>query len=314
MDPVLIVAPIILALASIATPFGGVLVRYRVLYTPNPGIQIQEDVQNREGLHVGYFTIMKRVIRIEGWAGLFKGFIPTLGFVLFVFVLMSTLPRQKYPDPNLALIFPPKSIAVIFFGVLAGLPLEILKIRLELIFYRAIVTSHKLSILGFRNSLKVLLTPYERRRPWTLYTAPGLVLAFILLLVIRTAFLVATLWFLVPILLRPEERQNPLFTGTIIGYSLSFLALAIIIAPLEVIVIRLSVQRNFGDETSSTSSEVEPLLESSHPREDVSEHDTMAPYTGLVDTVRKIGDEEGWKTLFRGWKISLMLPHYLIYQ
>jgi len=46
--------------------------------------------------------------------------------------------------------------------------------RTEHLPHRAITTPHKLPYLDAAKSLRVLLTPTERRKPWILYLTPGL--------------------------------------------------------------------------------------------------------------------------------------------
>ena len=58
----------------------------------------------------------------------------------------------------------------ILFSVLIGVPATAIT-------YRAIVTPYNLPSFQPRYSLRVLLTPIERRRPWLLYLTPGLLTA-----------------------------------------------------------------------------------------------------------------------------------------
>ncbi|KAG6827886.1 hypothetical protein H0H92_010095 [Tricholoma furcatifolium] len=57
------------------TPFLGVLVRYRAHYSPK-AVQLGADdaVPARTGPTISsYFSTFKRVYKLEGWAGLYKG-------------------------------------------------------------------------------------------------------------------------------------------------------------------------------------------------------------------------------------------------
>jgi hypothetical protein len=63
---------------AITMPFAGVLIRYRANYTPETGTVRLDDeagpgIALRTDPSIGYFGMMKRVHRLEGWAGLYKG-------------------------------------------------------------------------------------------------------------------------------------------------------------------------------------------------------------------------------------------------
>jgi hypothetical protein len=63
---------------GITMPIEGVLVRYRATYTPKAG-RIRLDGEDRQASTThsdspSYFGMMKRVYRIEGWTGFYKGF------------------------------------------------------------------------------------------------------------------------------------------------------------------------------------------------------------------------------------------------
>ena len=76
------------------------------------------------------------------------------------------------------------------------------------------------------------------------------------------------------------------------------------LTPLEVVATRLSVQANTG------GYEAVPMEEEGLPDgvtyagtdEDViGLRPTTEPYNGLLDCARKVVEEEGWQSLFRGW-------------
>jgi hypothetical protein len=63
---------------AITMPFYGVLVRYRANYTPKRGVQLRDEDGSAADTPSSdtpnsYFQMMKRVHRVEGWAGLYKG-------------------------------------------------------------------------------------------------------------------------------------------------------------------------------------------------------------------------------------------------
>ena len=110
---------------------------------------------------------------------------------------------------------------------------------------RAITTPHKLPYLQPRHSLRILLTPTERRRPWILYQTPGLLLAETLHIV-YVVFCLGTLrHLLLPWLSKPgtpsmEDVTPPRLTM----YFVVMLFSTAILSPLEVIATRLAIQRN----------------------------------------------------------------------
>jgi hypothetical protein len=104
-----------------------------------------------------------------------------------------------------------------------------------------------------------LLTPTERRRPWILYLTPGLLAAQ----VSHIAYVVLGLR-TVRRLLLPELSQHGLFSRedvSVIKLAIFFvLALAsmVVLTPLEVIAVRLAIQRNHAaPEFNSVSQEEE---------------------------------------------------------
>ena len=112
-------------------------------------------------------------------------------------------------------------------------------------FYSAITTPHRLPYLAPAHSLRVLLTPTERRRPWVLYLTPGLLAAETL----HIAYVVLGLRALRHLLL-PEvtghdnnDWEQVSWLRLSIFYGI-VIASTIILSPLEVVSTRLAVQRN----------------------------------------------------------------------
>ena len=104
------------------------------------------------------------------------------------------------------------------------------------------------------------------------------------------------------------------------------LASTAILAPLQVIAIRLATQRNhttpeFNSVSQEEEGDTEGTLEYSGMDEDViryvltwfnkepfgteirisSLRTEQEPYTGVVDCAKRIVVEEGWRALYRGW-------------
>ncbi|KAF9066274.1 hypothetical protein BDP27DRAFT_1330726, partial [Rhodocollybia butyracea] len=176
--------------------------------------------------------------------------------------------------PSFAAVGIPNVIAFLLAALIVGIPLTILT-------NRAIVTPYRLSYFGVRSSLRALLTPYERRRPW---------------MIIQLGFTLINQWLFTPVL---EQHQ--------VAYIIAVISLVLVVTtisvPLQIIATRLSVQRNFGGEPPSF--EMDP--EDSHLQEYSSEHVIQIrdkPYTGMIDCGHKM-------TLFRAWWLTL-LPNLFI--
>ena len=94
-------------------------------------------------------------------------------------------------------------------------------------------------------SLRMLLTPTERRKPWVLYLTPGLLTAHIIHIVYVTLGVRTIRRFLLPELYTPRV-PNVKFMPR--GRLAAFLALLIgstaILTPLDIITTRLAIQRN----------------------------------------------------------------------
>ncbi|KAJ8081180.1 hypothetical protein PM082_018023 [Marasmius tenuissimus] len=94
MNYAIVVASSVLSLA-VSVPLSGALVRWRVHYAPSTGRIRLEDSEGQEPSTppvTGYFSTLRRVYRLEGWAGLYKGFSPTFfGAVFMMSILLSWL-------------------------------------------------------------------------------------------------------------------------------------------------------------------------------------------------------------------------------
>jgi hypothetical protein len=105
-------------------------------------------------------------------------------------------------------------------------------------------------------SLRILLTPTERRRPWILYFTPGLMAAEIAHIVIIVLFLGPIRKLLLPSLSKPVPSDiSP------VRLAIYFIILCLgvsVLTPLEVIATRLAIQRNHAsEEYNSVSQEID---------------------------------------------------------
>ncbi|KAJ3724552.1 hypothetical protein FB446DRAFT_638684 [Lentinula raphanica] len=303
--------------SAIYVPLLGVLVRFRAQYNPR-GLQLDDEGAPQP--HTGsfclfggpvvtsYFAMMKRVYRIEGWAGLYKGFMPTFlstSFVAASVLLFTDIPSPshgKYHAPNTSLLG----------TLLYAITLMFVSLPTSIITYRSITTPYKLPYFNAFKALRAILTPTECRKPWILYFTPGLLAAEVLHIIIVVACLGPIRRWLLP---RPETSSFPFadYSPTKFGiYVAVVLLTTAVLSPLEVMSIRLAIQRNHASaEYNSVSQEVEgdteENVEFSGNEEDVialrSEAD---PYLGLVDCAKRMVNEEGVISLYRAWWCTLL--------
>ncbi|KAJ4483365.1 hypothetical protein J3R30DRAFT_3447989 [Lentinula aciculospora] len=293
---------------AIFVPLTGVLVRFRAQYNPR-GLQL--DAEGTPQPHTGpiissYWGMLKRVYRIERWAGLYKGLMPTLLSTLFVtgiiIIFMDTPSPShgRYHAPNTSLL------GTLFYSII----MMLISLPTSIITYRSITTPFKLSSFNPAKSLRAILTPTERRKPWILYLTPGLLAAEMLHILIVVVGLGPIRRLLLP---KPELGSYPDYSLAKLGiYIVIVLLTTAVLSPLEVMAIRLAIQRNHASaEYNSVSQEIEGDAEDNAEfagnEEDVitlrSESD---PYLGLVDCAKRMVDEEGFSSLYRAWWITLL--------
>lgn len=106
-------------------------------------------------------------------------------------------------------------------------------------------------------SLRLLLTPTERRRPWILYLTPGLMAAELIHIGIIVLFLGPLRRFLLPELSQSGIKPKVSLIKLTI-YFVIFCLNVIALAPLEVIATRLAIQRNHASaQYNSVSQEID---------------------------------------------------------
>lgn len=148
------------------------------------------------------------------------------------------------------------------FGMLVTLPAAIIT-------YRSIVTPYRLPYFRPVYSLRILLTPTERRRPWVLYLTPGLLAARVL----HIAYTAVILHGLRTLLLA-NGRFSPFKFGIYVAIEMLS---TIVTCPLEVITTKLAIQRNHAAaEYNSVEQEVE---------DDALEAPEYAEYSGQEEDV-----------------------------
>ncbi|KAF5370654.1 hypothetical protein D9758_001995 [Tetrapyrgos nigripes] len=292
----------------IIVPLTGVLVRFRANYNPK-GLQL--DAEGGAQPHTGpviqsYFGMMHRVYTIEGVSGLYKGLMPTLtstlvvSIIIILFMDTSRPTHGKYRAPETGVF------GTLFYSIV----MLFVSLPTAIITYRSITTPLRLPYFNPVKSLRVLLTPTERRKPWILYMTPGLLAAEISHSLIVILGLGPLRRLLLPM---PEDSSIPNISLAKFGIYLVIICLGTaILTPLEVIATRLAIQRNHASsEYNSVSQEVdgdaEDVTEFAGTEEDViglrNEED---PYLGLVDCAKRIIDEEGASALFRAWWVTFL--------
>ncbi|QRV78480.1 mitochondrial carrier protein [Ceratobasidium sp. AG-Ba] len=306
----------------IAVPLAGAIVRLRANYTPK-GLQLdQEDTdvapQARVGPAVdGIVNMLRRIYRLEGWPGMYKGFVPALisTIVITLWAILTVPGHAKY-RPCSQVYVPATSI---LHGLLYGMGALLVAIPYEILFNRAVCTPHRLPWLQPMQALRTILTPYERRKPWVLYLTPGLLAARMLILVWLVAVAQVVRAKLLPSLSRglssvhdPDDQNRMtkhLKPMKLIIFLVFSMASTVILCPLEVLATRLSVQRNHSkteaDRTIDGASD--PMPDYIGEEEDVialrSEDD---PYRSLLDCGKRMVNEEGFGSLFRAWWLTMI--------
>ncbi|KAI0789136.1 mitochondrial carrier [Abortiporus biennis] len=303
-----------LALSLLITvPLTGALVRLRANYNPR-GLQLDDEggAEPHTGpIVTGFIGMLARVKRIEGWAGLYKGIMPTFieTFLLtsFAIIALSADPRyhSRAAPPDTGIL---GTLAYCVFSIILSLPATIIT-------YRSITTPYRLPYLRPLYSLRILLTPTERRRPWLLYMTPGLFLTQFCHAVYAMVLLRSLRRWLIP----TSEDTNTGFDIKPIKFSIYIviaLASTVILCPLEVMAAKLAIQRNHAAaEYNSVEQEVEDdavsaeeYVEYSGAEEDVIglRHE-KDPYLGMVDCARRVAQEEGWQALYRVWWLTMLV-------
>ncbi|KAK7025544.1 hypothetical protein VNI00_015897 [Paramarasmius palmivorus] len=295
IEVLMIVIPSLLA--AVGMPLAGALTRYRAHYNP---IRIQLNEQSRssnESPVTGYFSTLKRIY--QGWLGLYKGTWPS--FLSFVFTLLVL---QGF-DGGVGGKVPWKSdqrgvvqnLMIVIFTLAIKIPLDVLK-------NRAIVTPYKLSFFNPKAGFHLLLSPTERAKPWKLYSLPGLLPTYLAQFLVPMAMMMARMFLLA--VKNKNDLNSPLFMAAAIGFLFFALGCSVVQAPLEVVYVRLSIQRHRSENESFEAEEAQKYGVELYSKENevITLKDEEAPYDGLWDCTSTIFEEEGWRTLFRAWWIT----------
>ncbi|KAH7927145.1 mitochondrial carrier [Leucogyrophana mollusca] len=311
VDSLLLLSSLGFSLALLV-PLTGALVRFRAHYNPK-GLQLdpEGDVQPHTGPVISSFWgMLRRVYRLEGWPGLYKGLMPTLLSTLLITMFLLAILDDKQLRPHGSYTAPRTGalgmLAYSLFTMLVSLPQVIIADR-------AITTPHKLPYFNAIYSLRILLTPTERTRPWILYLTPGLLAAQVMHIAYVVLGLRSIRQLLIPGIASGSitRWEDVSMVRLSIFFVIALLSTAIL-APLEVVSIRLAIQRNhavpeFNSISQEEDGDAEEVAEYSGTEEDVIGLRTeREPYIGLADCVKRIIDEEGWGALYRAWWLTML--------
>jgi hypothetical protein len=296
---------------ALVVPLTGCLVRLRANYNPK-GLQLDADgeAQAHTGPVITTLSAMaKRVYRIEGWPGLYKGLMPTIlsTIVMTTFIgifLDPQSPRHgSYRTPNTG----------IFGSLFYSIVMMVVSLPTVVISYRAITTPHKLPYFNPALSLRVLLTPTERQKPWIIYLTPGLLPAQALHVSYVVLVLGGLRHALLPALSKPGVPKLDDYSLSRFGFFTAVTVMStVFLTPLEVIATRLSIQRNhaapeFNSVSQEENGDAEEVAEFAGADEDViGLRNEADPYMGLVDCAKRIMQEEGWQSLYRAWWLTVL--------
>ncbi|KAL5480708.1 hypothetical protein ACEPAI_9648 [Sanghuangporus weigelae] len=280
-------------------PFSTTLIKYRVNYVPRR-VSLDGErsrvPESGEGAVKSYFGMLKKVLRVEGFSGFYKGFMPWL--LEYIVCLVIDRLHVKFffsMSDDGAFSSSPRNRVYRIFETLLFLPVKIVAMR-------ATTCSYKLPWFDSTVSLNALLTEAEHQRPWLLFLAPGvLVLEALALAYDAYAFSHFFTKIIAPNYGGDKSVAKPRRSLARFVSFLCFAALNVTVKCfLDVVSARLCVQRN--DQTGDDASSVSKIT-----KRDVAGN---LPYTGFVDCVQRIVNEEGLSALFRAWWYDLIMRYW----
>ncbi|KAG1778456.1 hypothetical protein EV702DRAFT_153174 [Suillus placidus] len=284
--------------ATLLFPLKGALIRWRANFTPKvqpiPESPLTDDVQHASQPR-SLLGMLQRVNAEEGIDGLYKGILPTLSFVIFW--EMTYLPSIVVVGYLHFGVYDQSTVLIIAIASL----IKIIATVIEAVFVnRAVTTQEDMSSFSLRRALDVLLSPAERRHPYRIFIIPGLLMACTswVLFIVGTIgarhflFRVAKQF---PGNFGNWEDMRPHIPLLVVVVILSFVLNVLVLTPLEVMMVRLSIQAKATQVTLLLDT---PPVEAVGP---VRLRTDKVEYTGLISCARLIIHEEGWGALYRGW-------------
>ncbi|WVQ82656.1 hypothetical protein IAT38_004788 [Cryptococcus sp. DSM 104549] len=294
---------------AITMPFTGALVRLRANYNPHA---VGLDANTRVGPTLTTLIgTLKRTKHLEGYSGLWKGALPSLAYttlisiasIIFVGGSATKGPKNTYSVPEAG-------------GVRMGIftiVLTLIALPMTVLINRSIITPYKLP-LNPRTSLRVLLSPLELAKPYTLYLTPGLLATTFIHALCATLIARSMRVFFLGTAVIDETTTADIAWWRWMFYILWQCLATAWLTPLEVVSTRLSIQPNNAAGLSGVGAGVDE--EEAGPPEGVTfcgtDEDVIGlrpatdPYEGMVDCGRKIIEEEGWQSLYRGFWVTML--------
>ncbi|KAG6862539.1 hypothetical protein C0995_000087 [Termitomyces sp. Mi166 len=261
-----------------------------------------------------FFSIAKRIYQIEGRGGFYKGIVPTIVVNFITWMSSRNFMTRFYISPapstfnrtlNQALVW------TLFYS-------------LALVWiYRSIATRTRLEVFGtsIKDGIRALFTHFERARPYRVMT-PSLLSALFGQILLQKFIFDPLRW-----MIEPNQITNNIDAIYFLRLGACLVLLLVntlICAPLDVIVTRLAVQRNYGGThitteeplgTDTSASQVGMDKKSTPSTHEPELNDNLAVryrsddlecYTSVYDCAMKIIKEEGWTVLYRGWFITFL--------
>lgn len=273
---------------AITIPFISTLVRFRANYTPKSRVALDEENAVPTGFFsYTYLAMARRVYRIEGLKGFFKGY-GTL-FLSFLCIYIGVASFTDYQPSVLRGVSRIPGIGVVKTAVSILLSI-LLSVLYRIIIQRSIITPYELSILRPLQSWNALLLP-------TLFPS-GLLTATAILTVASTVVFGPIKRLL---LAWADQLANPINDLPLaLYYILAIVFTIVVLAPLDMIATRLAVQGTSAIGEAEESSLAEETVVN------LRDEQVEIAYTGMIDCAARIWDEEGWPVLYRGWWFTLL--------
>ena len=286
LSAAVVLGSILLALVLIL-PLSGALVRLRANYLPKAVSleNVLHDGQEAEaGDYVrggfswneqraaakigpvvnGVYGMLRRIVRLEGWRGLWKGitlqyiFAATMALVQVIIFgsmfIASSLDHMPIGAEN------PSPLAMVIYTLIlafCGIPIMVLT-------NRSVVHPRLLNWRSFRACLEEIMSPEELRQPWRLFVLPGVAESVVLRLLWNGVLGTAVRFLTFPSLVtgmdpRPIAPGEGEYSGpssdtsgvsviALIAYCFWLALSLVVLAPLDCITVRLSVQRPSGQQ------------------------------------------------------------------
>ncbi|KAJ7579106.1 hypothetical protein C8J56DRAFT_336647 [Mycena floridula] len=278
------------ATLAIAIPLTGILIRVRANFVPKRLQLTTEDGEEAvPGIVNSYFGILKRVYRIEGWGGLYKGFWSYL--ILGLLVIIIGAASQSPPHEPVALEDRLCTVGKNIIYAVLLLPANVL-------IYRSVVTPYKLSSWAYwRQNLHILFSPAERKGIWRIYMIPGLVVAIVCEVVLANIGIVPLFAY---INAAPPTEIHIFLQG--VAMILVVVLTTMALTPVEVVFAKLATQRHPAREEITEDPEFVMAVKYASDGEEIIEtRHEQEPYTSFIHCFTIVINEEGWQELYRVW-------------